>query len=136
MTYTEEIKLTTFTCSCGGTYAISEKVREHAYKDSGDWHCPYCQRSWGYHETEAHRLRKELTAAKSETMRAHQLRAQADADALRAVLEKKRIEKRAKAALCPCCNRSFIALRRHLATKHPEFVNKPGKSLKCLTEKL
>jgi hypothetical protein len=27
--------------------------------------------------------------------------------------------------VCPCCNRSFQNLRRHMATKHPEF-NAPG----------
>jgi DNA repair exonuclease SbcCD ATPase subunit len=29
--------------------------------------------------------------------------------------------KRAAAALCPCCNRSFVQLRRHMETKHPGY---------------
>jgi hypothetical protein len=33
-----------------------------------------------------------------------------------------RITKRAKAGLCPCCNRSFVKLAQHMATKHPEFT--------------
>lgn len=33
-----------------------------------------------------------------------------------------RITKRAKAGICPCCNRHFTALERHMATKHPEFT--------------
>ena len=33
----------------------------------------------------------------------------------------KRLETRSKNGLCPCCNRSFVNLRRHVATKHPEF---------------
>lgn len=32
-----------------------------------------------------------------------------------------RLRKRAKAGVCPCCNRSFVELRRHMANKHPEF---------------
>ena len=36
-----------------------------------------------------------------------------------------RITKRAKAGVCPCCNRSFENLRRHMATKHPQFTPMP-----------
>jgi hypothetical protein len=28
---------------------------------------------------------------------------------------------RVKNGVCPCCNRSFTNLRRHMSTKHPEF---------------
>lgn len=33
-----------------------------------------------------------------------------------------RITKRAKAGVCPCCNRHFVALERHMASKHPDFT--------------
>lgn len=33
-----------------------------------------------------------------------------------------RITKRAKAGVCPCCNRSFENLRRHMASQHPTFT--------------
>lgn len=33
-----------------------------------------------------------------------------------------RIAGRAKAGVCPCCNRSFVELARHMASKHPEFT--------------
>lgn len=29
---------------------------------------------------------------------------------------------RAKGGACPCCNRTFVALSKHIATKHPEFA--------------
>ena len=29
--------------------------------------------------------------------------------------------KRATAGVCPCCNRSFSALQRHMATQHPQY---------------
>lgn len=34
----------------------------------------------------------------------------------------RKIERRTSAGVCPCCNRSFSALTRHMKTKHPEFV--------------
>jgi cell division septum initiation protein DivIVA len=33
-----------------------------------------------------------------------------------------RITKRAKAGVCPCCNRTFKQLAQHMANKHPEFT--------------
>ena len=32
-----------------------------------------------------------------------------------------RLKNRAKAGVCPCCNRTFSQLARHMADKHPEF---------------
>lgn len=41
--------------------------------------------------------------------------------------------RRVDKGVCPCCNRSFVALQRHMKTKHPDF-NKvdhtPGYSAK------
>lgn len=36
-----------------------------------------------------------------------------------------KIKNRASKGLCPCCNRSFINLARHMAGKHPGFVSEP-----------
>jgi hypothetical protein len=33
-----------------------------------------------------------------------------------------RITKRAKAGVCPCCNRTFKQLAAHMATQHPQFT--------------
>src|SRR4051812_12064523 len=33
-----------------------------------------------------------------------------------------RITKRAKAGVCPCCNRTFKQLAAHMANKHPQFT--------------
>ncbi len=33
-----------------------------------------------------------------------------------------KITKRAKAGVCPCCNRTFQQLARHMATQHPQFT--------------
>lgn len=37
-----------------------------------------------------------------------------------------RLKKRAAAGVCPCCNRTFSDLARHMAGKHPEFVLQPS----------
>jgi hypothetical protein len=130
MTFQQSIQLTTITCSCGGVYAINEITRQK-HRDYGtSWTCPYCKTGWGYRESEADRLRKEVTAAKTEALRQQHLRESVERERTQILLEKKRIEKRAKAALCPCCNRSFISLARHIQSKHPELA-KPANKLQC-----
>lgn len=32
------------------------------------------------------------------------------------------LRNRAAAGVCPCCNRTFEQLGRHMTTKHPEYV--------------
>lgn len=41
------------------------------------------------------------------------------AAALRGTVTK--LKNRAAAGLCPCCNRSFVNVARHMKTKHPKF---------------
>ena len=49
-----------------------------------------------------------------------QLRAaQSQTSDLKSQLTRER--KRAAAGVCPCCNRSFVQLARHMKTKHPDF---------------
>jgi len=36
-----------------------------------------------------------------------------------------KLKKRAAAGVCPCCNRTFSDLSRHMAGKHPGFVSEP-----------
>lgn len=73
-------------------------------------------------ETDAERLQKQLDRVTKEKEWAEQsskTARQAEAIAkgkLRAQTE------RVKNGVCPCCNRSFANLRRHMATKHPNVA--------------
>ncbi len=51
----------------------------------------------------------------------HRKAAQNQARAQRGVVT--RLKNRAAAGVCPCCNRSFAQLRRHMETKHKDFVS-------------
>jgi len=35
-----------------------------------------------------------------------------------------RIKNRVSAGLCPCCNRNFVNLHRHMKGQHPDFTGK------------
>lgn len=87
-------------------------------------------------KSEADKLREQLDAERLARQRAEQRVAQRD-DAVRdaraeAEHERRRangykghatrITKRAKAGVCPCCNRTFKQLAAHMANQHPEFT--------------
>jgi len=123
--YTERLNVTR--CWCGIALAIPENLYRNAHERGTHVYCPIGHEFWWF-ETEADRQCRRAEEAEGAARRAHE-RAQAEAD-LRADTERRlsaqkgattKARKRAAAALCPCCNRSFVQLRRHLATKHPDY---------------
>jgi hypothetical protein len=124
-TYTEIVVLQEVTCkSCGITHAIPYKLLEGLQQTGGYYYCPNGHQ-WGWGESEGVRLRQQLQAEKE-----HQRRVEAQLvsvqDQLQATeREVQRQKKRAANGVCPCCNRSFIQLRRHMKTQHPDYTSKP-----------
>lgn len=115
--FESSVTLTQFSCGgCGGVYALNERYREHAYRNAGTWHCPYCGISWGYSETEVDRLKKELAAES-----ARKLNALSEANVARVERDKAmRKLKRVSHGVCPECKRTFSDLARHMLCKHAE----------------
>lgn len=128
-----QVTLTTTSCGeCGGVYAINERVRaSHAQKGTG-WNCPYCKCGWGYFSSgENKRLKRELDEAKQATERERKRKEWAQQEARNA--EKRasaqkglvtRIRNRVGNGVCPCCNRTFQDLQRHMHSQHPEYTAK------------
>lgn len=135
-TITISTELTSMTCPhCAGVYALSQSYLDEARRKGGFkqcWTCPYCKNSRGYgkskHEEELELLQKKLAAAESSTKHYRELRdyAQKESahfrksrDGFKGQLAK--VKKRVGHGICPCCNRSFEDLRRHMEAKHPGF---------------
>lgn len=81
-----------------------------------------------FRETEAARLKRKLETVQKRVEWAEQnvkaARERADAaEHARAIAQGKlrAQSKRVKNGVCPCCNRTFQNLMRHMATKHPDF---------------
>lgn len=111
--------------ACGVSFAVPIHFYNERYNKGGDWYCPngHCRH---FCESEVVKLRaqldakqRELTASKCETMRERQLREFAEK-------QKARMSKRVQNGVCPCCNRTFQNLARHMATKHPEKKGQDG----------
>lgn len=109
-------------CTCGVLFAAPKPMLDTRRHDGRDFYCPNGH-SLSY-DGERSRLERELRAAKDRAARDRAARDQAEASlrATKGVVtrQRERLE-RVAAGVCPCCNRSFRDLRRHMQTKHPEY---------------
>lgn len=87
----------------------------------------YCYNGHGQHftgEPEAVRLQKQLQQANNtiDWVRKQRDKNERTARAFKGVVT--RIRNRVKNGVCPCCNRTFQNLMRHMATQHPGYATK------------
>lgn len=123
-TFIESVTLEAIDCgSCGATFALNAKFLENARRSKGGYTCPYCRTGWGWQKSEAEKLREqleekqsELTRARCETINERRLKETADSLAAESARKLARVTN----GVCPCCNRTFKNLARHMATKHPK----------------
>ena len=96
-------------------------------QDKAAFYCPNGH-SMSYTQSEADILRRERDRLKQreaqlndEIRQQRELREAADRRASAARGQVTKLKKRAAAGVCPCCNRTFTSLARHMAMKHPEY---------------
>lgn len=113
-TITKDVTLTDMTCgSCGIDFAMPEWFRKQKKADGSTWYCPA-----GHPRV----YRESDVAAAKRLLEEERLARQAVEDQLAASQrEAKRQAKRVANGVCPCCNRSFVQLARHMKAKHPDF---------------
>lgn len=125
-----EITFETVTCcECGFQFAVPADVHQQWRRTGESFHCPKGQHSLRYGVSENDRLRSELEAERRRKEAA--LSRENEERARREATERKlsaargqntKLRKRAAGGACPCCNRTFVQLARHMATKHPDFA--------------
>lgn len=123
-------------CTCGTEFGLSNSVYQVAQqrKEKGSFHCPNGHsQHYVSGETEAEKLRRERDRLKQRVAYANDRRVAAEDEAKsanrRAAAQKgvvTRMKRRAQAGVCPCCNRTFQDLARHMAAKHPDFSEEKG----------
>jgi hypothetical protein len=126
MIYTGRLVVTS--CWCGIGLAIPQELYDLARRQKDKTvYCPI-----GHKFIYSNTIEEQLAAANAQIKRETQRR-RATADLLaheershaatkgHFTRKKKQLE-RVSSGVCPCCNRSFTNLRRHMRSKHPEFV--------------
>lgn len=110
---------------CGVQHAFPLTIYETAQREGGFWHCPNGhQRGWrdGAEKEEMAVLRREKERL---TQNAAYLESRVADEARRADAEHKKflqMQRRAISGVCPCCNRTFVNVQRHMASKHKNVV--------------
>ncbi len=122
-TLTETVELVTENCcACGVLFAMDAEFRRQRQRDHRLLYCPAGhQQHYTGQPTEqqlrqrAERLEQQL-ASRDEDLRAERVSHAATKGQLT------RVRKRVGNGVCPCCNRTFQQLSRHMSTQHPEYA--------------
>jgi hypothetical protein len=118
------IALTEIVCGqCGIKFAVPEDWRA-AKQETGDgWYCPngHCR---AYTESDAAKYRRLLKEEKDRHVKTLSRLNETAIAEQKVTKELNRVKKRVHAGVCPCCNRTFQQLARHMKTKHPEQVGR------------
>ncbi len=117
-------------CVCGVPFAMPESLMKQRRYDGERFYCPNGH-SLVYKDSDQSRLERRAKRAEEE--------ARALRDSYNEVRMDLAQEKRSKAAIkgqltktkkrvgngvCPCCNRHFVNLERHMKGQHPGYVEK------------
>jgi hypothetical protein len=108
---------------CGHTvYLSADHIRERR-RDHQIFYCTHCGRTNYYPgKSDLEKLRGQLASTQDmlNTVRADRDRKEYSRRAEKAA--KTRIKNRISKGVCPCCNRTFQDLQRHMTTKHPDYA--------------
>lgn len=119
-TFAGYTKLEVEVCTCGVLFAAPEHMLDKRREDGKSFYCPNGH-SLVYGSENA-KLKAQL---QRERDRAGRLAARLDqTEASRRAYKGQatRIKNRVSKGVCPCCNRSFRDLARHMKSKHPDFA--------------
>ena len=108
-------------CNCATNFAMDNNLKQRL-KETGDtFYCPngHAQR---YTETEATRLKRQNQSLES-NLRWAKIDAQ-NAKYSHAATKGKltKLKNRIANGVCPCCNRTFANISRHMAGQHPDYL--------------
>lgn len=117
-------------CTCGGPIALTLDQQRSLRKSHKSFYCPMGHEQHFAGKSNEERLKEQLEAANARA-EANMARARAAEDATQRAEYRERAQKAAKTRIknrvgkgvCPCCNRSFADLARHMASKHPGFAS-------------
>jgi hypothetical protein len=115
LTYTS--RLTIVTCWCGMTHGVPQELRDYQVREHRDGRdfSVYCPLGHAYHPSG--KAQYLIERERAEVLDA---RLTATEDQLAAAnLDRKRLAKRARNGVCPCCHRSFANVKRHMDSQHP-----------------
>lgn len=110
-------------CSiCGVVIVLPSDYEAHRRRDHATFYCPNGHTQYYPSKSTEETLREQL-AAKDRALTFERERAATNYAAReKAERANRKLKKRISGGACPCCNRAFTNLQRHMTTKHPDFT--------------
>ena len=114
---------------CGMTFGMPETLQDKLRRTHETLWCPAGHRQSYRDESDVQKAERELqeerdrhdrTAAQLRDTKVDKVRIERRLAATKGVVTK--VRKRIAAGVCPCCKRSFTNVRRHMASKHPDYA--------------
>lgn len=130
LTYQKTITMVTVACcNCGIVFGMPSDFNDRCKDDENRYfYCP-SGHSQHYSKSTSMKLKEELDKVREQKEHQQRQRQLAEESQRRVEIELKKnktklrnIKTRVANGICPCCNRTFINLQRHMHTKHPEFI--------------
>lgn len=111
--------------TCGSWNVVPKTVLDAQYR-LGGFHSCHMGHQWGWkagaEQEEINVLRRERDRLKQNAAYLNDRIAEEQKRATEAEKKYQRARRRAVAGVCPCCNRTFVNVQRHMATKHKNVV--------------
>lgn len=116
-------------CSCHAVFGLEQQAHRTYKENHHFFYCPYCKADLFFRgKSKTEELRDELNSAHTCLVRERashdQTRADRDTERRRSASYKghlSRTKKRIGKGVCPCCNRYFANVHKHMANKHPTY---------------
>ncbi len=123
-TYVDSVEFVTHQCGeCFVTFSMTRAFYNKRKEDRKTWYCLNGHPRAFNGPTEAEKLRQELERQRqrfeAESARASRLASERD----QVARAHNRMRSRVMNGVCPCCNRTFQNLMRHMKTEHAGEVN-------------
>jgi len=108
-------------CNCGVAIVMPQELLNR-YRGNHEWfHCVNGHRQHFPQETELEKTKKLLESERRWREQERAKREAAERQVIAAKGQITKIKNRVGNGVCPCCNRTFVNLQRHMGTKHPDF---------------
>lgn len=116
--------------SCRMPFLVSAAFQKNKKADKSNFWCPNGHSQAYQGKTEAQKLREDWEASslrfQSELNEANHARLVAEKAAKAEKTKRWKVSDRIAKGVCPCCNRTFEDLARHMPTKHKDYALPPA----------
>lgn len=118
-------------CSCGVVFAMPDSLKEARLRDGGRFFCPsghgmsYTDNLEARNKALAEQLEGEKRRREAALRETERLQGRLEVSQRQTAAQKGQVTKlknRAANGVCPCCNRYFANVHRHMKSQHPDFA--------------